>query len=488
MINRAIIVPANLVTFSFGIYTGWSATVTPQLKDAQTTPLDHAMTDEGISWACSWGIVGAILSTFCWSTLADKCGRKVTGFVTMAPYLVSWVILLAVKTETALMVSRFVGGLGASGLAINNPMYVGEISDASTKAGLGSLFILMYNFGVLYVYVFGVFVSYDLLNVAGLAVSVLFAAVWCFVPESPTYLVRRGRVDEARATLRWLRAKDSDKEVEEELNALCERGDGDGAAETRWRDLLDRSTIKALLIGFVFQAGTQFSGINIILMYTVEIFQHSGSTLSPEMCTMLVGVVQLVGSVVASCTVHKAGRKFFLMATYALTALSLITLGLCFYAKKIDQTLNTGLLPVLSLSVHVVAFSTGLGMVPYIIYSEVFPANVRNRCMAVLMFWNNVLGFSVVKAYPAMSNSMHKSGCFWLFGLVSLAIVPFTYFFVPETKDKTMDAVRRSLLLWFPDLQDQIRADAKDNGKVVVVESSDHKVYMEKDQNCYAEP
>lgn len=485
MINRVIIVPANLVTFSFGIYTGWSATVTPLLKDAKSTPLDHAMTDEAISWACSWGIVGAILSTFCWSTLADKCGRKVTGYVTMAPYLISWVILLAVKTESALMVSRFVGGLGASGLAINNPMYVGEISDANTKAGLGSLFILMYNFGVLYVYVFGVFVPYDVLNMAGLAVSVLFVVVWYFVPESPTYLVRRGRTDEARAALRWLRAKDSDKEVEEELDALRERDDGD-VEETHWRDFLDRSTVKALLIGFVFQAGTQFSGINIILMYTVEIFQHSGSTLSAEMCTMLVGVVQLVGSVVASCTVHKAGRKFFLMATYALTALSLITLGLCFYAKKIDQTLNTGLLPVLSLSVHVIAFSTGLGMVPYIIYSEVFPANVRNRCMAVLMFWNNVLGFSVVKAYPYMSSSMHISGCFWLFGLVSLIIVPFTYFFVPETKDKTMDAVRRSLLLWFPDLQDPPKTS--DNGKVVVVESSDHKVYMEKDQHCYAEP
>lgn len=482
-------VPANLVTFSFGVYTGWPATVTPTLKSPQSTTLDHILTENSISWACSWGMISAILGTFFWGLLADKYGRKITGFLTMVPYLVSSIILLQVKTETALMISRFLGGFGASGAAINTPMYVGEISDMNMRAVLGSLFILMYNIGVLYVYVFGVFVGYDMLNWACLAVSILFMLVWCYVPESPIFLIQRDRKSEAKQSLKWLRGKDNDKEVEEEMDSLTHRGDQLTTATLK--DYFDKVNVKAMLIGFVFQTGTQFSGINIILMNTVDVFKKSGSTLSAETCTILVGVVQVVASTIASYTVNKAGRKFFLILTYAMTAMALITMGWCFHVSKVDKDYHTGLLPILSLSLHVIAFSVGLGMVPYIIYTEIFPANVRNGCMSMLMFWNNVLGFGIVKAYPKIEETLHISGCFWLFGAVCLAVVPYTYFFVPETKDKTFDEIRQKMLLWFPDLSSRNKVaitNPADKSKDVVVESSVQKVYMEKNQNCFKEP
>jgi len=440
-------------------------------------------------------MLSAILGTFFWGMVADKYGRKITGYLTMLPYLVSWLILLGIKTETALMVSRFLGGLGASGAAINCPMYVGEVSEAAMKAGLGSLFILMYNLGVLYVYVFGVVVDYDNLNWACLAVSVLFVALWWCVPESPIFLIQKERMDEARRSLMWFRGKDNDKEVSEEIDSLTRHSDQTTKATPA--DYRKRGTVKALLIGLVFQAGTQFSGINIILMYTVDIFQKSGSQLSPHSCTILVGVVQVIGSAVASCTVHRAGRKFFLMATYLITAVALITIGSCFYANKVDSSINTGWVPVISLSAHVIAFSLGLGMVPYIIYTEVFPANVRNICMSMLMFFNNMLGFAIIKAYPSMSDALHISGCFWMFGAVCLAVVPYTYLFVPETKDKTYDEIRRELLLWFPDRRRNAAAAAAvavvdktggGGGNVIVDEANEMKVCQGRDRSCVATP
>ncbi|XP_025200735.1 facilitated trehalose transporter Tret1-2 homolog [Melanaphis sacchari] len=491
-------ISVNLVTFSFGVYTGWSSTVAPMLKDPKQTPLDHVITDNSISWACSWGMLSAILGTFFWGMLADNFGRKTTGFLTMLPYLISWIILLVVKTETALMVSRFLGGLGASGAAINCPMYVGEVSDEAMKAGLGSLFILMYNIGVLYVYVFGVLVNYTYLNVACLAISLLFMVVWFYVPESPIFLIQKKRMDEARRSLMWFRGKDNDKEVSEEMDSMMRHSDQTDKAKLS--DYKKRGTVKALLIGLVFQAGTQFSGINIILMYTVEIFKSSGSKMSPHSCTILVGVVQVIGSAVATFIVHRAGRKFFLMVTYGVTALALITIGTCFYINKVDPSINTGILPVFSLSVHVIAFSLGLGMVPYIIYTEVFPANVRNICMSMLMFFNNVLGFAIIKAYPSMSNTLHTSGYFWMFGAVCLAVVPYTYLFVPETKDKSYDEIRRELLVWFPDRKHKDKAAAMDkeatgdqadvgvDNSVVVVEATEMRVCMGRDQNCFTTP
>lgn len=472
--------------------------------ESANTPLDTVLTKDSISWTCSWGMLSAILGTFFWGPFANRYGRKATGFLTMVPYLISWIILLKFKTESALMVARFLGGLGASGAAINSPMYVSETSDATMKDGLGSLFILMYNIGVLYVYVFGVYVQYDTLNLACLAVSVLFMFVWYCVPESPIYLIRNGQIDEAKESLKWCRGKDNkdDKEVEEELRSLAQRGDE--MTPAKLGDYLKKGVVRALIIGLVFQLGTQLSGINIILMNTVDIFQKSGSTLEPKYCTMLVGMVQVIASAIAACTVNRAGRKFFLITTYILAAGALITIGTCFYANQYGKsstgtaavgglaelrTTVTGLLPIVSLSLHVMAFSIGLGMVPYIIYAEIFPANVLNVCMSALMFWNNVLGFGVTKAYPYMTETLHISGVFWLYGAVCLAIVPYTYFFVPETKDKTYETIRTDLLQWLP--------NQKNKNKFVVTQpaaasdvtgSTERRVYLNKNPDCFAEP
>ncbi|VVC25620.1 Sugar/inositol transporter,Major facilitator superfamily domain,Major facilitator, sugar transporter- [Cinara cedri] len=446
---------ANLVSFTYGVYTGWSATVTPKLQDPKTTPLETVMTNESLSWMCSWGMFSAIFGSFIWGFVANKYGRKATGFFTMIPYLVSWIILLQIKTETALMVSRFLGGLGGSGAAINIPLYVAEISNKDMKAGLGSLFILMYNIGVLYAYIFGVFVSYDSFNVACLMITVLYMFVWCCVPESPVFYIQQNQMDYAKKSVQWLQGKDT---VDNELSELTNSGDHMSAATTA--DYTDKRLIKALIIGIVFQSGTQLSGINVILMDTVNIFKRSGGTLGSEYCTMLVGVVQVVGSIIAVCTVNRASRKFFLISTYALTSLALITIGCCFYATNVMLiTQGTGIIPVLSLSLHVMAFSLGLGMVPYIIYAEIFPANVRNMCMSILMVWNNVLGFAVLKGYPKMTELMGEFGYYWMFGLVCLAIVPFTYFFVPETKGKTIKDILEDLLLWFPDFGNRNTVD-----------------------------
>lgn len=495
-------VPANLVSFTFGVYTGWPATVSP-LFESENTPLDAVLTKDSISWICSWGMLSAILGTFFWGPFANRYGRKATGFLTMVPYLISWLILLNFKTESALMVARFLGGLGASGAAINSPMYVSETSDAGMKDGLGSLFILMYNIGVLYVYVFGVYVSYDTLNLACLAVSVLFMFVWYCVPESPIYLIREGQTDKARESLKWCRGN---REVEEELRSLTQRGDE--MTPAKLGDYFRKGVVRALIIGLVFQLGTQLSGINIILMNTVDIFQKSGSTLQPEYCTMLVGMVQVIASAIAACTVNKAGRKFFLIITYSMTAVALITIGLCFYnyrpetdvdaAGGIDDSWQThiiGLLPIVSLSLHVMAFSIGLGMIPYIIYAEIFPANVLNVCMSALMFWNNLLGFGVTKAYPYMTETFHISGVFWLYAVVCLLIVPYTYFFVPETKDKTYETIRASLLLWLPNQKNKNKfvvtqpppAVANAAGNAVAA-STERRVYVNRDPDCYAEP
>ncbi|XP_050422767.1 facilitated trehalose transporter Tret1-2 homolog [Adelges cooleyi] len=479
---------ANLVTFSYGVYSGWPATVQPALQ-SPATPLEGQLSDDSISWSNSLGYISAILGTLIWGVLAEKYGRKVTGYLTMAPFLISWVVLLLTKSEMSLLVARFLGGLGGSGAAINTPMFVGEVSDEHTNAALGSLFILMYNLGVLYVYVCGTCFGYTSLNSACLVVSVVFMVVWYTIPESPTCLVRKNKPVEARDSLKWFRGTDTDKEVEEELDSLTVRGDQ--VLPASMADFMEVGTVKAMIIGFIFQTGTQLCGINVILSYAVDIFDQSGSKLSPNVCTILVGLVQVCGSVIGCLIVTKGARKLFLISTYSAAAVSLYIMGGCFYATSFYKDVNTGLLPVACLSAHVIAFSLGLGMVPYIVYTEIFKPNVRNVCMSALMFWNNALGFGVLKAYPYMQDSLHISGCFWLFALACTVMAPVTYLFVPETRNKSFEYINNQLQLWFSGLETKAKSVTSltvKNTKVVVVESKDKKVYMENNQICSNEP
>lgn len=465
-------VSVNLVSFTYGVYTGWPTMVKEQLESAES-PVGNLMGTGSYSWVCSLGMPSAILGTFFWGLVADRYGRKVTGYLTMAPFLVSWMLLLTVKTLPALLVARLLGGLGASGAAINCPLYSGEVSDANMKAGLGSLFMLMYNVGVLYVYAFGAFVDYDYLNAAGLAVSVLFIVAWYFMVESPTYLLQKNDPEAAAAALRWLRGVDDDGGGQKQggkKDAVGDAGAGDVAADAaaefgRLRERIEReraerertsgetpvyfkrSTVRALIIGLVFQTGTQMSGINLILMDTKQVLDNSGSTVRPDVSCIVVGAVQLLASVVALFVVNRAGRKCWMIGTYMVTAASLFAVGLCSWlheAGTFDGALY-GAVPVASLSLHVAAFSLGVGMVPYIIYVEILQEDVRNVCMAVLMFWNNALGFGVVKAYPLMTGALGPSGSFWLFAAVCLAVVPFTYQYVPETRNKDPEAIEMEL-------------------------------------------
>lgn len=437
----------NLVSFTYGVYSAWPAVVQGALT-ADPSPVGVALDRHAFAWIASLGMPGALLGTLFWGVLADRCGRKATGYLTMVPFLVSWAVLLAgARTEGALMAARFLGGVGASGAAVNCPMYVGELSDDRTRDVLGSLFMLAYNLGVLYVFVVGTFADYAWLNAAGLAASAVFVVAWRYAPESPMFLLRQRRTGEAIDALKWFRCAADSQDVQPEINRMLARIAG--GPDAPCAEYLARGTVKALLVGLVFQTGTQLSGINVILAYAVDIFKRSGSHLSPAACTVLVGGVQVFASVFASCVVKRAGRKCFLIGTYLMTAAALFIMSWCLYASAPDGVApagTTGALPVFSLSLHVVAFSLGLGMVPYILYTEIFPPGVYNVCMSVLMFWNHALGFGVVKA---CGDNMHHQ-TFWALGAACLAIVPFAYLCVPETKDKSYEDVQRELLLWFP--------------------------------------
>lgn len=169
------------------------------------------------------------------------------------------------------------------------PMYVGEISTDDTRGALGSFMQLFIVSGILYVYCIGPFVTFEALQWACLAVPIVFAICFYFMPDSPYYHMGKGNHEEAEKSLMYLRGKSAEG-VKEELHAIQtsveEAMQNKGTMADLFRELSNR---KALIISAGLIIFQQLSGINVVLFYSQMIFEKTGSDLEPAIATIIVG-------------------------------------------------------------------------------------------------------------------------------------------------------------------------------------------------------
>lgn len=169
------------------------------------------------------------------------------------------------------------------------PMYVGEISTDDTRGALGSFMQLFIVTGILYVYCIGPFVTFEVLQWACLAVPIVFAICFYFMPDSPYYYVGKGNHEAAEQSLMYLRGKTAEG-VKEELHQIQTNVEEAMKNKGTLGDLLrELSNRKALIISAGLIIFQQLSGINVVLFYSETIFSKTGSDLKPAIATIIVG-------------------------------------------------------------------------------------------------------------------------------------------------------------------------------------------------------
>jgi Na+/melibiose symporter-like transporter len=183
--------------------------------------------------------------------------------------------------------------------------------------------------------------------------------------ESPTYLVMRERNSEASSGLKWLRGPQYDPS--EEIAELQNDNEEQKANNLSAIEALTRPTsVRGLIICFGLMFFQQVSGINAVIFYTTDIFEAAGTGIDPEIATIIVGVMQVVATFVASLVVDRLGRRILLLISDSVMALCTMLLGLYFFLKGRDpeSVASLGWLPIVALCVFIVTFSLGFGPVP----------------------------------------------------------------------------------------------------------------------------
>lgn len=428
-------VVAGLGGLLFGFDTAVIAGTTGALTDLyKLSPTQLGVT---VASAVAGTVFGSILAGF----PGERYGRRSSLQLMAVLYVVSALGCALAWNWHSLLVFRFVGGLGIGGSSVLGPMYMAEIAPARLRGRLVGIFQFNVVFGILAAYL-----SNYLLTLANLgahewrwdfgvatAPAVLFLLLLLVIPESPRWLVKRGRTDEARQVLEQTGEQNYATALQEITESIVseEKQTGDR--------LFSRRHAFPIFLAVTIGLFNQLSGINAILYYLNSIFAYAGySHVSANLQAVAIGATNLLFTMIAMTVIDKIGRKKLLLVGAVGTAACLAGVAAIFFTNR-----HQGALLWLLVG-YIAFFAFSQGAVIWVYLAEVFPNSVRAKGQSLGSFshWFMNALISLTFPYMAASSGGYPFVFFSLMTIVQFFVV---LFFYPETKGITLEAMQKKL-------------------------------------------
>jgi SP family facilitated glucose transporter-like MFS transporter 8 len=440
-------VSANVITLVYGVVPGWLSPTLPLLRSNKTALGGQPVTQEQESWLASLPFLSAFLFSPAYSYINQNLGRKAAGYLSAVPAIVAYLLIIFGDSIIYLLIARFVLGLCIAGVNVFTTTYVSEISEDSIRGALGNFRGVAAGAGTITVYVVGSYLSVQNTGIVCLFIPVLFLFGYFWLPESPVFSLGKGRRAEAFHTYLWLRGDPS--LAEEEMKKL-EAVVNVNAPETQKVSVLDlmsvRGTRKALLIALVLSTVQQFSGMNVVYGYCESIFEMSKSNLTPRISSIIFGFVNLSGSLFSCFSSDLWGRRPILICTQILQGVCLVGLGIYLFTGSLGIDVSVvGVIPIICVSLYSFCVIAGPADLLFVVMAETFRPEARGFAMGVTSSTIWILAFFSTKFYNVLIGLLGVHGCCWLFAGVSFAGAVFTFFQLPETKNRSLESILREL-------------------------------------------
>lgn len=439
---------ALLGALSMGLALGYTAPAFLDMeKNPNQSPLDmnEAKREGQKSLIGSMLAVGALVGGFLGEPCNKTLGRRISLIIYGLPFIIGWLLLAMANSVTMLVLGRLLTGL-CCGLASGTaPTYVVEIAPPKIRGLLGTCFQVMVVIGILLAALFGTFLSWKALAGWCLVPSIGMSLVMFFMPETPQWLLSKGRNEEAQASLQRLRLSP----IAPELEAMTQAAQGAQEAGTQYScDMLkSREFYKPLLLALGLMFFQQFSGINAILFYQTDIFKKASPQSDAAQSTILVCLAQVIMTLVGSFLVDRLGRRVLLLASGAGHAISLVVFGFYRYKSVSDEAFQTNFawIALTSLIVFISSFSLGFGPVPWMMIPEFSSARVRSLVASIGTAFNWTCVYIVTATVKSLIESLGDAATYWMFAVICAFSCVFVFLALPETKGKTSEQIQMEL-------------------------------------------
>jgi len=410
----------------------------------------HLHSPQAIAWANSSALVGCFLGSLIAGRISDRYGRRAALAVAAIVFAISSILTGWSYSFEAFITWRILGGV-AIGLASNiSPTYIAEVSPAGWRGRLVSLNQLALVIGILLAQIANWRIAQP---VPPGATEALIAASWngqlgwrwmfsavaipafilliCvpLIPESPRWLMTRGRQQDAKTVLSRIGGPGyGDKEVGAIAGSLA------ASPQDGWRGLLSPQIRGLLLIGFLLAILQQFSGINIIFNYAEEVYRNAGYGVSDILFNIVItGAINLIFTLVAMGLVDRVGRR-------GLMIFGCFGIGLSHAAASYAYHLGAGGIGILALTLSAIGcYAMSLAPVTWVLISEIFPNRVRASAVSasVAVLW--IASFVLTYTFPFLNAALGTAGTFLIYGAICLAGGVFVIAKVPETKGRSLE-------------------------------------------------
>ena len=409
-------------------------------------------------WAMSSALIGCLVGALSAGKLSDRLGRKPILILAAGLFIATAIGTGAVHSFTYFNVFRLIGGFAIGIASSLSPMYIAEIAPAHLRGRFVSINQLTVVLGILASQIVNWQIAEPVQAGATAEMireswngqwgwrwmfwamtvpATLFFGFSFILPESPRWLASSGRRE---AALKVFARMGGDAYARRELQAIDASSTGT-EQQGGFKQLLQPSMRKVLIIGIVMAVLQQWCGINVIFNYAQEIFMEAGYGVSDVLMNIVVtGITNVVFTILAMFVVDRWGRKVLtLIGSFGLTVIYAF-MGAAYYFHI------TGIVLLVIVVLAIACYAMTLATTMWVIISEIFPNRVRGVAMSVCTFALCAACFILTYTFPVLNSSLGAAGTFWLYGVICLAGGIFVVTCLPETKGKSLEEIEKELI------------------------------------------
>jgi len=442
-----LIVVLVVVLFSGGLFGYDQGVISGALHGIKAT---FALSPLIIEVVTSWVTLGALFGALAGGELADRIGRQRTVLIAGALFTLGSLIQALAPDTVILVAGRLVVGAGVGVAAVAAPLYAAELAPTTWRGRFVSAYQLAITVGIFLAYLIDGWLSKSdawrwMLGASAVPGLLLFG-VALVAPESPRWLMKMGRRDDAATQITKIRPGVEFKPRLEAIELALQQEGGHAA----WGAVFRGKWRRPLMIGIGLAVFQQITGINAIIYYADQIFAAAGfmtQSSQTTVTTWAIGAVNVLATLIAIAYIDRVGRRILLLAGLIGMGASLVVVGVTFQfiGRAVASTgpSTAGIVTLIALVGFIISFAFSMGPVTWTVINEIFPGHIRGRAVAVATAVNWGSAFLVSQSFLSLIAAIGISATFGLFALFCGVTWIWVYYRVPETKGQSLEQIQQ---------------------------------------------
>uniref|UniRef100_A0A6P7FMP6 Facilitated trehalose transporter Tret1-like isoform X1 n=1 Tax=Diabrotica virgifera virgifera TaxID=50390 RepID=A0A6P7FMP6_DIAVI len=435
-------ISVNLLFITSGCMLVWTSPVLPKLQsnDTSINPLEEPISWLEVSIMTSIHPLGSALGTVLMGKIPDLLGRK-RSIQYLCLILIAAFFGLFFANEVYLFyIFLTIISTVLSGGAVVVPVYTAEIAEDHNRGTLGYFLSVASVLGQLYAYTIGSVTSVNLFfSLCGAPIILLLIASY-FIPESPVYLLLKGKKDEAIKELKrlgkFIDVGNLESDISEKHEMIKQSND---RPAVEIKTIIKRKSVKkAILLSIAIVGIQNLAGVHVVLSFLGVLLNDVSSSVSGNTLAIIVISFKFCANLVGLNIIDKIGRRILLLLAIIFCGISMFLLGVFFYFKENDYILSQPikLLPVIFIIIFLVMYTIGLTSLPFILRTELLPDEIRSVGSSIAQLIGSLLMLASAFAYPIVAKYLGVHYCMFTFSFFCFSSFILLYLHLPETRGK----------------------------------------------------